>query len=149
MKKQTIVINSGYFDPLHIGHIECMELSKKLGDKLVIILNNDLQCTLKKGKPFMSQEERFKIISTLKPVDEVFLSIDKDRSVCESIKLVAKKYLGNNIIFAKGGDKFSSEIPEAVVCKEMGIKIVDGLGEKIQSSSWLIDKSKKNDNKNS
>ena len=68
-----IVINSGYFDPIHIGHIECMELSKKLGDKLVIILNNDHQCILKKGKPFMPQDERKKIVEALKPVDKVFI----------------------------------------------------------------------------
>ena len=137
MKKQTIVINSGYFDPLHIGHIECMELSKKLGDKLVIILNNDFQCQLKKGKAFMSQDERKKILSALKPVDEVFLSVDKDKSVCESLRTVAEKYKGNQIIFAKGGDRFSNEIPEAKICKELNIKLVDGLGEKIQSSSIL------------
>jgi len=135
--KMKIVINSGYFDPLHVGHIECMELSKKLGDKLVIILNNDNQCSMKKGKPFMPQEERKKIIESLKFVDEVLVSIDKDKSVCESIKTIAEKYKGNDIIFAKGGDRFSSEIPEAIVCKELGIKVVDNLGRKIQSSSNL------------
>ena len=132
-----IIINSGYFDPLHIGHLECMELSKKLGDKLVIILNNDFQCELKKGKTFMPQDERKKILEALKPVDEVLIAIDKDKSVCESIKAVAEKYKGNEIIFAKGGDRFSDEIPEAKVCKEYGIKIVDNLGKKIQSSSNL------------
>jgi len=137
-----IVINSGYFDPLHVGHIECMELSKKLGDKLVIILNNDEQVKLKKGKPFMVEEERKRIVESLKPVDEVLISIDKDKSVCESIKAIAEKYKDHEIIFAKGGDRFSDEIPEAKVCKELGIKIVDNVGKKIQSSSWLIEKTK-------
>jgi len=137
-----IVINSGYFDPLHVGHIECMELSKKLGDKLVIILNNDEQVELKKGKPFMPENERKKIVESLRFVDEVFVSIDKDRSVCESIKALAEKYKGHEIIFAKGGDRFSDEIPEAKVCKEFGIKIIDNVGKKIQSSSWLIEKTK-------
>tara|TARA_Y100000034_G_scaffold29868_1_gene36387 strand:+ start:89 stop:511 length:423 start_codon:yes stop_codon:yes gene_type:complete len=132
-----IIINSGYFDPLHIGHLECMELSKPLGDKLIIILNNDHQCSLKKGKPFMPQEERKKIVESIKYVDEVFISIDKDKSVCKSIKAVAEKYKGHEIIFAKGGDRFSDEIPEAKVCKEYRIKIVDNLGKKIQSSSNL------------
>ena len=132
-----IVINSGYFDPLHVGHLECMELSKKLGDKLVIILNNDFQCELKKGKSFMPQEEKKKILKALKYVDEVFVSIDKDKSVCESIKAVAEKHKGHKIIFAKGGDRFSDDIPEAKVCKEFKIKIVDNLGKKIQSSSNL------------
>ena len=137
-----IVINSGYFDPLHVGHIECMELSKKLGDKLIIILNNDKQCSMKKGKPFMPEKERKKIIESLKPVDEVFISIDEDKSVCESIKAIAKKYKEHEIIFGKGGDRFSDEIPEAKVCKEYKIKIADRLGEKIQSSSELIEKYK-------
>ena len=132
-----IVINSGYFDPLHIGHLECMELSKPLGNKLVIILNNDNQCSLKKGEPFMPQEERKKIVEAIKYVDEVLISIDKDKSVCESIKAIAEKYKGNEIIFAKGGDRFSDEIPEAKVCEEYGIKIIDNLGKKIQSSSNL------------
>ena len=140
-----IVINSGYFDPLHVGHIECMELSKKLGDKLIIILNNDFQCNLKKGKAFMPQNERKKILEALKHIDEVFVSIDKDKSVCESIKVLAKKYKGNEIMFAKGGDRFSSEIPEAKICREYGIKIVDRLGKKIQSSSNLTGLKGKNE----
>ena len=132
-----IVINSGYFDPIHVGHIECMELSKKLGDKLIVILNNDKQCILKKGKAFMPQDERKKIIESLKFVDCVFDSIDEDKSVCESIRAVAEKYKGNEIIFAKGGDRMSNEIPEARICRGLGIKIIDGVGQKIQSSSNL------------
>jgi cytidyltransferase-like protein len=136
---KRIVINSGYFDPLHVGHLECMELSKKLYDnvKLIVILNNDYQCKLKKGKAFMPQEEKKRILETLKYVDEVFVSIDKDKSVWKSIKAIAEKYKGNEIIFAKGGDRFSYEIPEAKICREFNIKIVDQLGKKIQSSSKL------------
>ena len=85
----------------------------------------------------MPQDEREKIVESLKFVDEVFVSIDKDKSVCDSIKAIAEKYKGHEIIFAKGGDKFSNEIPEAKVCKEFKIKIIDNLGEKIQSSSNL------------
>lgn len=138
--KKTIVINSGYFDPLHVGHIECMELSKQLGDKLVIILNNDEQRKLKRGFVFMPQEEKKKILEALKLVDEVFISIDKDESICKSIKVIAEKYAGHKIIFAKGGDRFIYEIPETKLCKEIGIKVVDCLGKKIQSSSELIEK---------
>lgn len=132
-----IIIVSGYFDPIHVGHIEYLKLSKELGDKLIAILNNDEQCVLKKGKPFMTQEERLEILKAIRYVDEVFLSIDRDKSVCESIKAIAEKYKGNEMIFAKGGDRFSYEVPEAKVCKELGIKMVDGLGKKIQSSSNL------------
>jgi len=135
-----IIIASGYFDPIHVGHIEYLKLAKEIDGKLIVILNNDHQCVLKKGKPFMRQEEKVKIIEELKCVDEVFLSVDKDKSVCESIMAITKKYPEHEIIFAKGGDRFSYEIPEAKVCKEFNIKIVDGLGEKIQSSSELIKK---------
>ena len=125
------VVTSGYFDPLHVGHLECLELAKKLGDKLIVIVNSDFQAKLKKGKSFMNEKDRMKIVSALKCVDEVFLSIDKDKSQCESLK-----YLKPDI-FAKGGDRTSDEIPEAKVCRDFNIKIIDGLGEKIRSSSEL------------
>ena len=126
-----IVATSGYFDPLHVGHLECLEIAAELGDKLIVIVNSDLQAKLKKGKSFMNQYDRMKIIASLKCVDEVFLSIDKDKSQCETLK-----YLKPNI-FAKGGDRTSKEIPEAKICKELSIKIIDGLGKKIRSSSEL------------
>ena len=126
-----IVATSGYFDPLHVGHLECLKLARELGDKLIVIINNDLQAKLKKGKSFMSQEDRMKIVGALACVDEVFLSIDKDKTQCESLK-----YLKPNI-FAKGGDRMTDEIPEAKVCSDLGIKIIDGLGEKIRSSSSM------------
>jgi len=126
-----IVVTSGYFDPLHVGHLEYLEMAKNLGDKLVVIINSDLQAKLKKGKPFIKEQDRMKIVAALKCVDDVFLSIDKDKSQCESLK-----YLKPDI-FAKGGDRTSDEIPEARVCKELGIQIIDGLGAKIRSSSDL------------
>lgn len=127
------VCTSGYFDPLHVGHIECFEKARALGDWLTVIINNDYQAYLKKGKSFMPEHDRFKIISSLKCVDEVVIAIDKDKSCCESLRLV------NPDIFAKGGDRFANEVPEKIVCDELNIKIVDNLGEKIRSSSELID----------
>ena len=124
-----IVATSGYFDPLHVGHLECLELAKQLGDKLIVIVNSDLQAKLKKGKSFMSENDRMKIVSALKCVDEVFLSIDRDKTQCKSLE-----YLKPNI-FAKGGDRLSNEIPESKTCHELGIEIIDGLGDKIRSSS--------------
>ena len=126
-----VIATSGYFDPLHVGHIECLELAKQLGDKLIVIVNSDFQAKLKKGKLFMNQDDRMKIIASLKCVDEVFLSIDKDKSQCESLRHLKPT------IFAKGGDRTSGEIPEAKVCKELNIQIIDGLGVKIRSSSNL------------
>lgn len=127
-----IVVTSGYFDPIHVGHIELLKLAKELGDKLIVILNNDEQARLKKGKAFMPLEERKKILESIKYVDEVFISIDYDKSVCKSLEAIKPH------IFAKGGDRFVGEIPETPICRKLGIEIIDGLGAKIQSSSDLI-----------
>lgn len=133
-KKPTVVAASGYFNPLHKGHVEYLEKAKTLGDKLVVIVNSDLQREIKGSKEFMDENERMLIVKALRCVDEVILSVDKDGTVCESLKLVKPN------IFAKGGDRFASEIPEAKICNELNITMVDGLGNKIQSSSWLLNK---------
>jgi len=142
--EERIIITSGYFDPLHVGHIEYLKKAKDLGGRLVVILNNDKQCELKKGKSFMPKNERKIILESLEFVDEVFLSIDETKSVCDSIKSIAQKYRDREKVFAKGGDRFSYEIPEAKVCEEENIKIVDRLGNKIQSSSNLTGLKEKN-----
>lgn len=126
------VAASGYFNPLHKGHVEYLQKAKSLGDYLVVIVNSDHQRALKNSKAFMDQDERMSIIGALRCVDEVFLSIDEDATVCRSLEAVRPH------VFAKGGDRFSSEIPEADVCRRLGIDMVDGLGKKIQSSSWLL-----------
>ena len=127
--KSTIVVASGYFDPLHVGHIEYLEKAKQLGDELVVIVNSDVQARIKKGRSFMREEDRLKIVKSLKCVDKALISIDNNSSVCESLRLVKPH------IFANGGDRKEEEIPEAEVCQELGIEMVDGLGEKIRSSS--------------
>ncbi len=134
--KKVVVVVSGYFDPLHIGHLEYLQLSKELGDKLIVILNSDFQATLKKGKSFMKEEERKEILETLPYVDEVFISIDQDSSVRKSLEKIQKREKIN--IFTQGGDRFNYEIPEKEICDKYGIKMLDSLGKKIQSSSWLI-----------
>jgi cytidyltransferase-like protein len=137
MKRVAI---SGYFDPIHVGHLELIHLAKQLGDKLIVILNNDHQASLKKGKAFMKEEERKKIVEALRDVDEVFLSIDQDRTVCKSLEAVKPD------MFAQGGDRNFGEVPETPICKEYNIEMVDGLGKKIQSSSELVAKSLEEDN---
>ena len=130
MSKKTVAV-SGYFDPIHVGHIEYLELAKKIGDYLIVIVNNDFQASLKKGKSFMNENDRVEIVSALKCVDEVFLSIDKDSTVCKSLEHLKTD------IFANGGDRKLDEIPETSVMKKYNIKMVDGLGKKIRSSSDL------------
>tara|TARA_B100001173_G_scaffold148928_1_gene129159 strand:- start:3746 stop:4150 length:405 start_codon:yes stop_codon:yes gene_type:complete len=122
---------SGYFDPIHVGHLEYLKLAKSLGDKLVVIVNNNDQCVMKKGKPFMDQVDRVEIVKCLKMVDEVFLSVDKDRTVCASLEILKPD------IFANGGDRSVGEVPESSVCKKYNIQMIDGLGDKIRSSSEL------------
>ena len=126
-----IVAASGFFDPIHIGHIEYLTLAKALGDKLVVIVDNEAQTIAKKGHEFMPLKERVEIIKALRCVDEVVVSIDTDSSVCKTLEMIKPD------IFAKGGDRYTYEIPETSICQKLGIKIVDGLGAKIQSSSEL------------
>ena len=128
MKKVAI---SGYFDPIHVGHLEYIEMSKKLGDYLIVIVNNNKQCVLKKGKPFMDEMDRIKIIKAIKLVDEVFLCVDEDSTVCKSLEKIKPD------IFTNGGDRHNTEIPEAVVCRKYGIELIEGMGNKIRSSSDL------------
>ena len=137
MKKAIIV--SGYFNPLHKGHIEYFNLAKAAGDQLIVIVNNDFQRSLKGSQEFQLEEERMFIVSNIKSVDKVFLSIDQDRTVCETIRRVHEQ-LSNSyqLAFANGGDQNNQSIPEVPVCQELGIELIDGLGEKIQSSSWLL-----------
>ena len=126
-----VVAVSGYFDPIHVGHLEYLKLAKQLGDKLIVIVNNDKQAILKKRKSFMNEKDRMEIVSALQCVDEVFLSIDDDKSVCKSLEFLKPS------IFANGGDRSLSEIPETAIIEKYSIKMVDGLGEKIRSSSKI------------
>jgi len=125
---EKIIAASGYFDPIHIGHIEYLQKAKALGEKLIVIVNNDRQAVLKKGYEFMPFKERLEIVKALKFVDEVFPSIDEDKTVCKSLAAIKPN------IFAKGGDRTAGEIPEGAICRELGIEIIDGLGAKIQAS---------------
>ena len=142
MEAKKIIITSGFFNPIHIGHINLIQEAKKLGDFLVVIVNNDEQVKIKGSIPFMSEQERIEIIKELKHADDVFLAIDKDKSVAKSLEFIAKKYEGD-LYFAKGGDRNSSNIPESEtkVCQEFNIKIINGVGGgKVQSSSGLLSK---------
>ena len=138
MKKKAIIV-SGYFNPIHKGHIEYFNNAKALADELYVIVNNDHQRALKGSKEFQSEEERMIIVSNIKAVDKAILSIDQDRTVCATLKMIAEKY-GHKyeLAFANGGDQNNDTIPEREICNETGINLIDGLGDKIQSSSWLL-----------
>ena len=139
MKKNKIIVVSGYFNPLHKGHLELFNKSKEFGDYLVVIVNSDLQRELKGSKEFQNEDERLEIISSLKPVNQAIISIDKDRTQCETLRMLYEKYSHTyTLAFANGGDQNNDTIPERVVCEELEIELIDGLGDKIQSSSLLL-----------
>ncbi len=143
MKKMVAV--SGGFDPIHVGHVRMILEAKKLGDELVVILNNDNWLKKKKGSAFMPEDQRKEIIEAIRGVDRVVLTSHEpdfdDRSVCRELREIRPD------IFAQGGDRDlkdaldpnSSQNPEARLCSELGIEIVYGVGKggKVQSSSWL------------
>ena len=139
-KKPTIVAVSGGLDPLHVGHVRLFESAKKIGDELVVILNNDNWLRKKKEYVFMPQRERKKIIEALASVDRVVLTAHKrnaqDMSVCAELEKIKPD------IFANGGDRTKKNIPEIAVCKKIGCKMIFGVGKggKVQSSSWLLEK---------
>ena len=135
------IIVSGHFNPLHKGHLDYLNQAKAIADKLIVIVNNDKQRELKGSKEFQDEDERFIIISNIKAVDKVYLSIDQDSSVCETIRRISEEHNKDyDLAFANGGDQNNKSIPEVAVCDELGIILIDGLGEKIQSSSWLLGK---------
>jgi len=143
MKKNIVVAVSGGFDPIHIGHTRLFRSAKKLGSELVVILNNDNWLKNKKGFSFMPEKERREVLEAIKYVDRVIISRHgknpKDVSVCKELAKLKPD------IFANGGDRKSSNIPEYEICSKLGIKMIFGVGKggKIQSSSSLIKKAKK------
>tara|TARA_E500000178_G_scaffold342355_1_gene387423 strand:- start:1109 stop:1540 length:432 start_codon:yes stop_codon:yes gene_type:complete len=138
MKKKLVIV-SGYFNPLHKGHIEYFHLAKQNGDRLLVIVNNDNQRKLKGSKEFMKEDERVMIVKELKIVDYVYLSIDNTKDVSFTIRKINEE-LSNKyeLLFGNGGDQNNDTIPESKICKELNVKLIDGLGDKIQSSSWLL-----------
>lgn len=141
-----IGIVSGYFNPIHKGHIYLIQRAKEVVDSLVVIVNSDLQRELKGSREFMTEQERCFIMANIKGVNAVFLSIDEDRSVSKSIEHVVTTFRElfpgeqMDFYFINGGDRHNSEIPETAVCKEYGVEVLDGFGSKVQSSSELLSK---------
>ena len=141
-----IAIVSGYFNPLHGGHLDMLEAASNICDKLIVIVNNDKQQLFKKGKIILSQENRVRLISALRVVDEVVLAVDDyqlesgEIPVSKTLKLIAEAYPNDKLIFANGGDRDSkAAIPEDSVCTEYGIELAVGVGgyDKADSSTRI------------
>lgn len=128
-----IVIISGYFNPLHGGHLDMIEAAREMGDKLICVVNNDKQQVLKKGKVILDEENRLRLVGALRAVDEAVLSIDEEPPVINTLQMIAKKYPDDELIFANGGDRDSEKvIPETYVCNQYGIKTVFGVGTHVR-----------------
>ncbi len=142
-KDEVIVAVSGGFDPIHPGHIRMFKQARALGDKLVVIINNDNWLRKKKGYVFMKESERAEIIRSIRYVDAVFVTTHKANSEDMSVTDALKKLRPD--IFANGGDRTKKNIPEVAVCQSIDCKMVFNVGEggKIQSSSSLVDKAAK------
>lgn len=123
------VIVSGYFNPLHGGHLDMIDEARSLGDYLIVIVNNDQQQILKKGKVILDEMNRMRLISALRAVDEVVLSIDSDPPVIKTLREIYVKYPDDELIFANGGDRDGERVvPETEVCGELGIEMIFGIG---------------------
>ena len=140
MTRPVAVIVSGYFSPLHIGHLDMIEQGARMGDKLIVIVNNNEQQVGKKGKVIIDEQDRLRIVLALRDVDEAFIAIDDDRTVRESLRQVAQKFSDYDLIFANGGDRKDGEVvPETETCEEFDIRMVFGTGgtEKADSSTRI------------
>jgi cytidyltransferase-like protein len=140
-----VVVISGFFNPLHIGHIDYISSARNLGDFLIVIVNSDDQVKIKGSVPFMNQDDRLRIIRNIKGVDRSVISIDEDGSVCQTIREEFKRLQNDpffeDMIFANGGDRKEGGVPEDILENELGIRMVYNIGgEKVQSSSELIKK---------
>ena len=144
-----IAIVSGYFNPLHVGHLDYLETAKKISDKLIVIVNNDHQVSLKGSTPFMTEEDRIRIVSALRCVDGVYLSTDKDASVLGTLKhvLVQNQANGrNHFMFCNGGDRSNTNTPEERLCSSNSYnltRVYNVGGNKAESSSVLINNAAK------
>ena len=140
MKK--IVVISGYFNPLHVGHLDYIATAKSLGDELWVIVNSDEQVGLKGSVPFQNESSRLRIVQALKPVRRAVLSTDNDATVINTLKILYEILSPTaEIVFANGGDRLQGNTPEELFCKEKGIETIYGVGgRKVESSSDLIKK---------
>ncbi len=141
--KKIVVAVSGGFDPPHIGHVRMFEAAKKLGDELVVILNNDNWLKKKKGFVFMPEKERAELLASFRPVDRVVLTKHKPDTEDMTVCLALEELRPN--VFANGGDRAAGINPENELCRKIGCKTVFGVGAggKVQSSSWLLENYKK------
>lgn len=140
----SLAIVSGYFNPLHVGHLDLMEAGRALagpGGGLVVVVNNDAQQLRKKGRIIQDEQARLRIVQALRVVDEALVAVDADGTVCATLELLRARHPDEDLVFGNGGDRSSPETtPEAEVCARLGIRVVYGVGgvDKADASSRII-----------
>ena len=141
IRMKKIVLVTGGFDPCHSGHIAYLQAAKKLGDILVVGVNSDNWLVRKKGQAFMPLSERATILRNIVGVDFVIDFNDSDDTAKHAIWMVRQSYPRDHIIFANGGDRTKTNIPEMDV-EDDNIEFVFGVGgtNKANSSSWILQK---------
>ena len=135
----TAAIVSGYFSPLHVGHLDMIDSAAELADKVFVIVNNNAQQEIKKGKVIIDEADRLRVVLALAAVDHAIIAVDDDRTVSASLRQLAETFSDHRLIFANGGDRIPDFVPESAVCEEHGIELVFGVGgnEKADSSSRI------------
>jgi cytidyltransferase-like protein len=139
MSKSTAVIISGYFSPLHVGHLDMIDAAAELGDEVIVIVNNNSQQEIKKGKVIIDEADRLRLVRALRNVDHAMIAVDTDRTVSASLEAIADEFADRTLIFANGGDRKPEFVPEAQICDQRGIELVFGVGgnKKADSSSRI------------
>jgi cytidyltransferase-like protein len=135
-----ISIVSGYFNPIHVGHIRMMEAAAEMADYLIVIVNNDEQQIMKKGRIITPLDDRLEIVQALRIVDEAIPAIDADATVKQTLASIRERYPAASLTFANGGDRSDpSVVAEAELCQKLGIDLRLGVGgvEKADSSSRI------------
>jgi cytidyltransferase-like protein len=132
-------IVSGYFNPLHIGHLDMMEAARALADALVVIVNNDAQQVAKKGKVITSESDRLRVVLALRVTDAALVAVDDDGSVAASLEVIHAAYPGVELVFCNGGDRSPEADPvptaESSVCERLAIEMVWGVGGETKADS--------------
>jgi len=140
--ERILVIVSGYFGPLHVGHLDMIEAGADAGDELMVIVNNNAQQIRKKGKVIMDEADRLRIVRALRAVDHAMIAVDEDGTVCASLDTIADQFVAYQLVFGNGGDdrRNNDEVPETEVCTRRNIEMVFGMGglDKADSSTRLI-----------
>jgi glycerol-3-phosphate cytidylyltransferase/D-beta-D-heptose 7-phosphate kinase/D-beta-D-heptose 1-phosphate adenosyltransferase len=138
---ERISIVSGYFNPIHIGHLQMIKAARELAPHLVVIVNNDRQQLLKKGRILMTEEDRHAIVAELRCVDEAYVAVDDDATVVASLRALRERYPDAELLFCNGGDRSPAgdAAPEADLAEEIGLQMVYGVGgeDKADSSSRI------------